>query len=358
MAGQLKIRENLRQPENGTVGSQCQPMKISVIICTYNRCQSLAKALESAAAQRVAESVEWEALVVDNNSRDQTRSVIVDFCERYPGRFRYLFEPEPGKSAALNAAIREARGDILAFMDDDSTVTPTWLHHLTKPLYDSRWAGSGGPVLLDWPCQPPCWLPREGRYALAPLTSFNPGNEATELLEPPFGANMAFRKSVFGKYGDFRTDLGPSPSSNIPRTNEDTEFGRRLIAAGERLRYEPSAIVTHPVQIERLQKKYFLAWWFDKGRADIREHGISPGTLCCWGIPLHLFRRLAVWTVRWMIAAEPAQRFSCKLKVWGKLGAIKESYRLSHGKLGANWARSGNTIVCLTVLETANIFVS
>src|SRR5208282_2321290 len=91
-------------------------LNITVILCTYNRCQSLARALDSVAAQTFSESVEWEVLVVDNNSRDQTRDVAEDFCRRYPGRFRYLFEPRQGKSYALNAGIREARGDILALL--------------------------------------------------------------------------------------------------------------------------------------------------------------------------------------------------------------------------------------------------
>jgi glucosyl-dolichyl phosphate glucuronosyltransferase len=314
---------------------QREQMKITVILCTYNRCQSLAKALKSTAALTVPESIEWEVLVVDNNSRDQTRAVVEDFCGRYPGHFRYLFEPTPGKSHALNAGIRNTRGDVLAFMDDDVTVEPTWLQNLIAPLHDSRWAGSGGPVFLEWFCRTPRWLPLDGPYALAPLASFNLGSEATELLEPPFGVNMAFRKAMFDKYGDFRTDLGPSPNSDVPRVNEDTEFGRRLMAAGERLRYEPSAIVTHSVSEDRLQKRYFLSWSFDKGRADIREHGTPSGTLCCWGIPLYLFRRLAVWTVRWTIAFKPARRFSCQLKVWGKFGEISECYRLAHDPAGA-----------------------
>ena len=66
-------------------------------------------------------------LVVDNNSSDQTREVVEEFADRYPGRFRYLFEPQPGKSYALNSGIREARGTVLAFIDDDVTVEPSWL---------------------------------------------------------------------------------------------------------------------------------------------------------------------------------------------------------------------------------------
>ena len=99
-------------------------MNTTIIVCTYNRCKSLAKTLESIATLRVPGPVEWEVLVVDNNSTDQTRAVVEGFSCRYPSRFRYLFEPQQGKSCALNAGIQAARGEILAFTDDDVTVEP------------------------------------------------------------------------------------------------------------------------------------------------------------------------------------------------------------------------------------------
>ena len=177
---------------------------------------------------------------------------------------------------------------------------------------------------------PPPWLPRDGRYPLAPLAAFNLGPDAGPIAEPPFGSNMAFRKEMFAKYGDFRTDLGPSPNKEVPRPNEDTEFGSRLIAGGERLRYEPSAAIFHPFRKERLRKEYFLAWRFDKGRADIRTLGIPPGIGGnVAGVPLHLFRRIAVAVLRWVVAVEPRRRFERKCKVWGIAGFIVECHRLS-----------------------------
>jgi glucosyl-dolichyl phosphate glucuronosyltransferase len=298
-------------------------MKISVILCTYNRSESLAKALESAAALKLPQALEWEVLVVDNKSTDRTRDVVDDFCRRDPNHFRYLFESQQGKSYALNAGIREASGEVLAFMDDDVTVEPTWLNNLVAPLLDGEWAGSGGRILPEQSFIPPPWLPREERYALAPLVMFDCGPNACDLSEPPFGTNMAFRREMFEKYGRFRTDLGPRPGAEI--RSEDTEFGRRLLTGGERLRYEPSAVVYHAVSQKRLDKKYFLAWWFDKARAEIREYPMPPGSK--WsvaGIPLYWFRRLAVWTVRWMVAVNPHRRFSRKIKVWGVLGSMVE----------------------------------
>jgi glucosyl-dolichyl phosphate glucuronosyltransferase len=306
------------------------PMRISVILCTYNRCRSLARALESVAASKLSESITWEVLVVDNNSNDQTRAVVEDFCRRYPGRFRYLFDPRPGKSHALNTGIREARGDILAFTDDDVIVETTWLQNLTAGLHNGEWVGAGGRALPERTFLPPAWLSVEGPGAMAPLGLFDPGPEAGQLAESPFGNNMAFRKEMFEKYGSFRTDLGPSPDRKIPRPNEDTEFGRRLLAAGERLHYEPSAIVLHPVSENRLRKDYLLAWWFDKGRADIREFGSSTDTR--WligGTPLYLFRRLAVWTLQWLVTLDPSARFDCRCKVWSVAGKIVECYRMS-----------------------------
>lgn len=303
-------------------------MRITTIVCTFNRCGSLAHALESLVASTLATLTEWEALVVDNNSSDQTRAVAEDFCRRYPGHFRYLFEPRPGKSHALNSGISAARGNILAFLDDDVRVESAWLENLTAALHDGEWAGAGGRILPEWTSAPPRWLPREGRYALAPLAAFDLGHQACQLNEPPFGTNMAFRKELFEKYGGFRTDLGPRPGSEI--RNEDTEFGWRLLAGGERLRYEPSAVVYHPVPDNRIQKKYFLAWWFDKASADIRQFGIRPGTkYFVAGIPLHLFRNLAVWTLKWMFAVDSSRRFARKITVWTKLGQILECHRKS-----------------------------
>ncbi len=113
-------------------------MNITVILCTYNRAETLSKALQSVAFSELPKSLEWEVLVVDNNSRDQTHDVVEGFCRQYPGRFRYLFEPQQGKSHALNSGIREARGDVLAFMDDDVTVEPAWWQNASSgasPLF-------------------------------------------------------------------------------------------------------------------------------------------------------------------------------------------------------------------------------
>lgn len=307
----------------------CNTIQISVIVCTYNRAQSLAKALDCVAASTLPEGVEWEVLVVDNKSTDQTREVADEFCRRQPNRFHYVFEPLQGLSRARNAGIREARGDVLAFMDDDVMLEAGWLQNLTAGLRTGEWAGAGGRILLAKTFTPPRWLPLDGIYNMGGIlyAHFDLGDKPCELTSPPHGTNMAFRRSMFEKYGGFRTDLGRCGSNLM--SNEDTEFGRRLLAAGEHLRYEPSAVVYHEVPENRLTKKYLLGFWFDYGRAAIREIGERPPV---WGIPRYYFSIpkgilgtfLAV--LRWLVDWNPQRRFFMKALVWYLTGQIVEIY--------------------------------
>jgi glycosyltransferase involved in cell wall biosynthesis len=306
-------------------------MNVTVVICTYNRCESLAEALESVAASKVNPSVEWEVLVVDNNSSDKTREVVNAFCARFP-RFRYVFESLQGLSNARNAGIREARGSVIAFTDDDVVVDSQWLDHLTAPMLNHHWAGVGGRVLPKWTHAVPNWLQLGGEDSLSgTLVMCDHGPVALELAEPPFGASMAFRKTMFEKHGLFRTDLGRRPNSLL--SNEDTEFGRRLLGAGERLFYEPAAVLYHPVTEDRLRKECFLAWWFDKGRSGIREFGIEKDAKRSFlGVPLYLIFDLARGTVHWMLTVKPSARFFRKIAVWEVAGQIAECRSLHHDK--------------------------
>ena len=306
-------------------------MNITVVLCTYNRCQSLAKTLESLAKSRAPDHLEWEVLVVDNNSSDQTRETVDEFSHRYAGRFRYLFEGQQGKSRALNAGIRAAQGEILLFTDDDVIVGENWLPNLAASLDHGDWAGAGGPVYLPSTFSRPRWLSSTSSFAFGPLAEFHPLTQAGEISVPPVGANMAsFRRSVFDKYGFFRTDLGPGPGNQI--RSEDIEFGRRVITGGEHLYYEPSAEVYHPVTESRLQKKYFLEWWFDKGRGDVRESLTQTNGKSLLGVPLRLFRDAAIEALRWVIAFRASERFVCKLKVWCYAGQALEWYQLGQNR--------------------------
>src|SRR6201996_6696674 len=302
-------------------------MKISVILCTYNRADSLELTLRSLAVSQFRSVVDWEILIVDNNSKDDTRAVAKTFCDRYPGRFRYIFETRQGKSHALNRGVEETKAEILAFIDDDVIAEPDWLENLTLPLADQSLSGVGGRIVPPQSFAPPPWLALEGEYAMTGILAlFDKGDKAIPLDEPPFGTNMAFRREVFEQFGLFRKDLGPQPGSEI--RGEDMEFGRRVLREGVRLWYVPTAVVHHAVPEQRLTKEYFLRFLYDHGRALIREKSVEPPV---WFVPrLYLtlpkivVNSLIRRTLKWIVTVDPSVRFQRKCMVWMNLGQIGE----------------------------------
>ena len=303
-------------------------MKVSVIVCTYNRADVLVAALRSLSRLKLPPDLTWEILVVDNNSKDQTKSVVQSFCKEFPGRFRYLFEPQQGKSYALNAGIREARGEIIAFTDDDATVDPLWLLELICPIEQLGCAGTGGKIVPVWNFPKPDWIQLNGSHKSIPaIVHFDLGEERCPIQTAAFGANMAFRKEMFLRYGGFRPDLGPTVGSEI--RGEDSEFCRRLIKAGESLIYVPTAIVYHPVDRKRIRKSYFKAWSLGRGRASMREAGCPPGTIRYFGVPRYLLSILVKTSLRWFFCLSSRPRFSYKLQVYETIGQIMESRKES-----------------------------
>jgi GT2 family glycosyltransferase len=138
---------------------------------------------------------------------------------------------------------------------------------------------------------------------------------------------MAFRRAALERYGPFRTDLGRTGESLIG--GEDTEFGRRLMKARERLLYVPEAVVYHPVDKERLEKKYFQSWHFNFGRSHIREWQPPRDAVYYFGVPRYLFRMLGASLIKWLFAFDRRRRFYHKLAVYRTAGEIAEARRLS-----------------------------
>src|SRR5436190_6621269 len=172
-------------------------VQVSVVIGTYNRAHLLKGTLEALASQTVPSSLEWEIVVVDNNSRDTTAQVVTAFSKTIATPVRYVFEPELGISRARNRGIREARGSIIAFTDDDVLPSPDWIADLLAAI--DRWNahGVGGRILPRWETSPPRWL-TDNRHLRNRLGIMD--FESSRLLALPvtgepqaWGGNMAFR---------------------------------------------------------------------------------------------------------------------------------------------------------------------
>jgi glycosyltransferase involved in cell wall biosynthesis len=250
---------------------------ITVLIATYNRADLLGRTLDSLASSHVAR--EWELVVVDNNSSDHTRAVVEMRAARYPVPLRYLFEPRQGKSIALNTAIARIAADVIAFTDDDVRVPPGWLEAISGALFarpDIEY--TGGPVRPMWEAPKPTWLDETGNLG-GTIAVKDHGPQPfifEDLSRTPLGVNMCVRRSLIGRIGGFRADLGRSGSSLLGQ--EQAEFFCRSRAAGARGLYVPEAGLEHFVPANRLTRRYFRKWWFWKGVSHARLHRIHPVT--------------------------------------------------------------------------------
>jgi len=301
-------------------------MDVSVILCTYNRATLLDTALRSLEAMKWSSGFIWELLVVDNNSTDRTKAVV----EAANGRGRlaceYLFEPRQGKSHALNTGIARARGGVLAFTDDDVTFDPGWLAAVWKVFEDPECVGMAGRIIPVWTTSRPRWYTESGPYALmTAIVRYEFGDERRPVVRPPWGANMAYRRDAFTRYGGFDPRFGPMGQTLM--RGEDVLFACQLMAAGEKLLYVPDAIVYHPVEPERLTKRYFLAYYYQNGRMDIRMYPVPSSTVRWFGVPRHLLRALLTNAARWMTSMNPKKRFYYRLECVWLVGKIVEAHR-------------------------------
>jgi len=309
-------------------------MHISAIVCTYNRCETLRTALKCLEEQVLPEGISWEILVVDNNSADKTREVVDSFVMRSQGRFKYLFEGRQGKCYALNTAVGEAKGEILAFTDDDVSIDKEWLRHLVQAFDRYGCSGAGGKTVPVFHAKKPAWLdvskPTPFLNALVGL-DYGPEPLVCGRGQTFFGANMAYKREVFDRHGMFRLDLGPT-KANLGGKGEDSEFYKRLLGAGELLMYVPDAVVWHPVEKYRATKKYFQKYYFNHCRFVAKiDTEMAEDAVRYLGIPRCMIRELLVQLGRWAFTVNRKDRLSLRLRCCQTLGEIWE-YRNMQNK--------------------------
>jgi glycosyltransferase involved in cell wall biosynthesis len=247
-------------------------MQFSIIIPTYSRADELRETIRSIAKLVVVG--DWELLVVDNNSPDHTRRVVEEETVSFPAKLRYLFEPEQGRYAALNAGIRAAEGRIIATTDDDARVESDWLSRAAAGLETIGCDYVGGKVLPIWKGARPGWLPdRPGGGHHAVLALQDHGDKPREFgvnrMPWPLGINTATKRETFDKIDLFDNRLGRK--AGTLRNQAQREWHLRARAAGLRGFYIPEMVVHHVVEAERLKKPYFRRWFY--------WHGISRAIL-------------------------------------------------------------------------------
>ncbi len=293
---------------------------LTVGVCTHNRATSLERTLRSLCSLEPRRP--FEILVVDNCSTDDTRKVVKGFSATGTD-IRYVHESKTGVSHARNRAVREARGEILAFMDDDQTVHPDWADGVLAAFDDPGIdviltrlyvIGPHGRGLSDRALRFP-----EKDYGTEP---FPIAWETRNMYTFSTGAS-AYRLNVLRAAGGFRRDLGPVGRRQFG--GEDTEMYERLLRLGKTITYWPHAVVYHHIPFERTTWSYALQKAFDRGvsRARLDEQRIERVVL---GIPPFCIRQL--W------------KAVCRLEHELKRGKRHAFIALQGllGELGASWA--------------------
>jgi len=211
---------------------------VSVVIATCNRAENLQRCLEALVASDLP-GVPWEIIVVDNGSTDSTRGVVRAFGDDGRAPVQYLFEQHRGKSIALNCGVRKARGQLLAFTDDDCIVTKRWLGSvLDEFAKDPLLAVLGGRVELYDPMAQPISLVRFTERLDIPR------DDPSVLVGRVIGANMTVRRDVVKVIGGFDCAIGPGVGGRA-LGGEDVDFVYRAWRAGLKVTYSPACLVMH-----------------------------------------------------------------------------------------------------------------
>jgi glucosyl-dolichyl phosphate glucuronosyltransferase len=239
---------------------------ISVAICTYNNAAKLAMALESLKGMVYPQGLEYEILVIDNNSKDETKQVVESYAHVWGPRLRYIFEPTQGLSHARNRAMKEAAGDVISYVDDDIKADPQWLSAIGAAFQKYAAAAVvGGKSYLVFPSSPPAWLSARCELILSRLDYGDQAIVGTD--QDLFGVNFSIRKEWLQRVGGFDTSLGRCGRSLV--SGEESDLLKRIRARGGIAVYEPAAVVGHIVPAERLKMRWFLRRFFVAGRDSI-----------------------------------------------------------------------------------------
>jgi glycosyltransferase involved in cell wall biosynthesis len=258
------------------VTASSSAIELSVVVCTYNRAGWLAAALDSLSAQSL-DPGRFEVLLVDNNSTDATAEVAARFQSRITN-FRYLREERQGLSHARNLGWQSARGEFVAFMDDDARAAPDWCERIVTAFrtVTPRPVSVGGKILPLFEGPLPSWF--------TPEIEIRTWGERAGFLAGPrvhygfSGSNMSFPREVLVRYGGFASGLGMQ--GRRIRVGEDSHLYNRIQEHEPLFWYDPQLIVHHLVPRRNLRIGYRLTRAYAAGRSVAfmrRERGERNG---------------------------------------------------------------------------------
>lgn len=235
-----------------------QQLDISLIIACYNGGGRIGATLCSLLGQTLS-AERWEAVVVDNNSSDNTAEVVEGFIAAHPEvRVRLVSESKQGLSHARNCGIDNSSGAIVAIIDDDELAAPTLLADYVA-FFESHpgVVAAGGRIVANYPTGKPTWMTSFTERPIAGILDL--GEVAIPFPAGKYfgGGNMALRRTAIERYGKFNPELGRRGTTLLG--GEEKELYGRLVAGGEVVYYLPTAYIEHIIPSAKLTREYFEA---------------------------------------------------------------------------------------------------
>jgi len=309
-------------------------LTLDVLIPSYNRSEMLVRTLDSLLAAEMPRGLDVLITVIDNNSTDATADTVRKYIRANKGQICYVFEPNQGRSHALNAGIKMTGGDLVGMIDDDEEVDRRWFSTISAAFADPNIDFIGGPYLPNWGAEKPKWLPRN---YLGVIGWVDGGNKARAFdKDYPgilMGGNAVIRRAALNAAGPYSTLLGRNNKRLL--SCEDEDMYRRLLATGATGFYLPDLIIYHYVPSERLTKRYFRNWCFWRGVSlGVMDRKQRPTVAYLAGVPRYLYGRAvrsAIDLIRSVVRPKKdiAQSFSDELAWWDLAGFFygKHFYR-------------------------------
>lgn len=250
-------------------------VRISAVICTYNREKYIRQALDSLADQTL-NSNNFEVIVVNNNSTDNTTTIVHDFIQTHPNlHIVFCNESNQGLSYARNRGISESKGELITFLDDDAIAPVGFLENVLKLFYlYPETLAIGGKIIPGFVDGKPNWY---SKFFWGVTGQFDPGNKIGNLLfwgKFPCGSNMTFHKHFFNQFGLFNPNLGRK--GTILLAGEEKELFSRVKSDSDKKKvwYFPELVVYHMVDNTKLNSDYLrkFSYGFAQGEKLEVEH--------------------------------------------------------------------------------------
>ena len=240
--------------------------KLSLIIATYNRSQSLLRLLGSVVSQSAPKEL-WECVVVNNNSSDDTAEAFAAFASEHADcNLRMVTEVKQGLSNARNCGIEASVGEYIAIVDDDETIEQCFIESYIE-FFDSfpQAMAAGGAVRAVFESGRPCWMSHYTERMIANTLDLDIAVTLFPKNRVPAGGNMAFRREVFDSVGVFNPQLGRNGQSLMG--GEENDLFARIRERGYDIFFVPNAAIDHYIPAEKLTDQYFDRLSYNVGKS-------------------------------------------------------------------------------------------